>query len=335
MTILVSMVAYRERQLERSVRSCYENAENPQDLLFSIVSEQYSDELHADLSFIPENQIVYRKYDLSEFRGVLWSRVKTMENDFDYDHVLVTCGHNMFTKNWDSRSYVELAKAKAKTETGKAILSFCGPEFEYNEDYSLNIDNVATGRTKSMFHQKIDPEVYVPGHGWPNVVTVPEDGDVHEGVYFQASYVFGERQYFDEIPFDPTINYCAEEIYITLKTWCAGWRMFASPEILYLHDTGKRYPDYNFEMLAWTRRPWLDMNKIAYWEQCDESMIKLNNLLSGRSDIPLEKVLEYCDFSGLNKKWCEYLPNFDKMDEEVGYRLAYDRRNEDPIVVPI
>ena len=216
MKLLVSMVAYREKQLERSVKSCYENAEHPEDLLFSIVSEQYSDDLHADLSFIPAEQILYRKYDLSEFRGVLWSRVKTMENNFDYDYVLVTCGHNMFNKNWDSRSYIELEKAKSKTETGKAILSFCGPEFEYNPDYTLNIENVPTGRTKCFYHKKLDTDNYVPGHGWPNVVTVPTDGDVHEGVYFQASYVFGERKYFDELPFDPTINYCAEEIYITL-----------------------------------------------------------------------------------------------------------------------
>jgi hypothetical protein len=335
MKLLVSMVAYRERQLERSVRSCYENAENPQDLMFSIVSEQYSEDMHADLSFIPENQIIYKKYDLSEFRGVLWSRAKTMENNFDYDHVLATCGHNLYTKNWDTVSLRELQKAKNKTNDNKAILAFCGPEFEYNQDYSLNIDHVSTGRTSNYYHKKFDGDVYVPGHGWPDVVKVPKDGDVHECVYLQASYIFGERQYFDELPFEPNIGYQAEEIYMTIKTWAAGWKMFATSEVVYLHDTGKRYPDNNFEMLAWTRRPWLDINKVAYWKQSDESMILLNKLLSGKAEVPLNKVLEYCEFSGMDKKWCEYMPDFDKMDNEIGIRIAFDRREEDPIIVAI
>jgi len=333
MKILVSMVAYREKRLAESVRSCYENAKNPENLFFSIVSEQYSDDLHADLSFIPENQLLYKKYDLSEFRGVLWSRARTMENDFNYDYALVTCGHNLFTKDWDSESFIELEKAKNKTTDGKAIIVFCGPEFEFNQDGSLNIDNVSTGRTRSMYHQKLDSDTYIPGHGWPNIVPVPEDGDVHEAVYFQASYVFGEKRYFDELPFEDDINYQAEEIYITVKTWCSGWRMFASSKILYLHDTKKEYPENNFQHLAATKRPWTDQHKDAFWKQSDESMIKLNNLLSGRGGISLEKVLEYCDFSGLNKKWCEYMPNFDKMDEEIGFRHAYDIRFEPPRIV--
>jgi hypothetical protein len=329
------MVAYREKQLARSVKSCYENAKNPEDLVFSIVSEQYSEDLHADLSFIPESQILYRKYDLSEFRGVLWSRAKTMENDFKYEHVLVTCGHNMFTKDWDSRSLIELKKAKLKAGNEKAILAFCGPEFEYNEDYSLNIDNVSTGRTTNFYHEKLDTDSYVPGHGWPNIVPVPDDGDLHEAVYLQASYIFADRIYLDELPFESDIGYQAEEIYMTVKTWCSGWKMFATSEILYLHDTSKKYPDYNFEMLASTRRPWLDINKVAYWKQSDDSMIRLNCLLSGRETIKLEKVLDYCDFSGMDKKWCEYLPDFDKMDEKIGKRLAFDRREEEPIIVAI
>lgn len=333
MKILVSMVAYREKRLTESVKSCYENARHPENLFFSIVSEQYSDDLHADLSFIPKEQIVYKKYDLSEFKGVLWSRARTMENDFEYDHVLVTCGHNLFTKNWDEESFIELEKAKSKTNDGKAILAFCGPEFEFNQDGSLKIDDVSTGRTKNMYHQKLDSDTYVPGHGWPNIVKVPEDGDIHEAVYFQASYVFGERAYFDELPFQDDINYHVEEIYITVKTWCAGWRIFATSKILYLHDTSKQYPDNNFEELAATRRPWTDQHKNAFWKQSDESMIKLNDLLSGKSELDIEQVLAYCDFSGLNKKWCEYMPNFDKMDAEIGYRLGYDIRFEPPRIV--
>jgi len=333
MKILVSMVAYRERHLEKSVRSCYENADHPEDLFFSIVSEQYYDDLHADLSFIPPEQIEYKKYDLSEYRGVLWSRAKTMENDFNYDYILITCGHNLFAKSWDLISLVELNKAKSKTTDGKALLAFCGPEYEYNEDGSHKIENISTQNTVNKYHKKMDTDFYVPGHGFPTIVTVPDDNDVYECVYLQFSYIFGDKKYIQELPFEADINYHAEEIYVTVKTWCAGWRIFATAKKLYFHDTHKKYPEDNFEPRPSTHRPWLDMNKNAFWKQSDESMIKLNLLLSGNGGIELDKVLEYCDFSGLNKKWCEYIPNIDTLDEEIGLRHAYVWR--DPSTGPV
>ena len=112
--ILVSMIAYREKYLEQSVKDCYEKADNPQNLIFSVVSEQAKESLHADLSFIPKNQLIYRKYDLSEYRGVLWSRHKTTEVSANYDYILYTCGHNRFAKSWDTKVFTEYKKAFKK-----------------------------------------------------------------------------------------------------------------------------------------------------------------------------------------------------------------------------
>ena len=47
-------------------------------------------ELHADLSFIPEDQLIYHKLDLSEYRGVMWSRWKTSQVDVEYDYLAGT-----------------------------------------------------------------------------------------------------------------------------------------------------------------------------------------------------------------------------------------------------
>lgn len=311
------MIAYREKYLAESVKDCYEKASNPERLIFSIVSEQHLDSLHADLSFIPKNQLIYRKYDLSEYRGVLWSRHKTTEVDLDYDHILYTCGHNRFAKSWDTLTLAEYSKAKA--HSAKPVLTFAAPEIFYSEDEKAIIGS-SNGRTKNHWRSTLD-EDYVPGHGWSSQKPIPDIDDVLEETYLQYSWVFASKDYVDEVPLDPDINYHAEEIYMTVKTWCAGWRMYASPVIMYYHDTVKKYPKEVLSRMA-THRPWADINKDAFWKQSDETMLKLNELLSGNTKYASkEEINEYCKFSGLNPEWCKPNKNYDKLD--------YQRHAED------
>jgi hypothetical protein len=154
----------------------------------------------------------------------------------------------------------------------------------------------------------------VPGYGWSSQTPVPEIDDVLEETYLQYSWVFANKNYVQEVPLDPDINYHAEEIYMTVKTWCAGWRMYASPVIMYYHDTVKEYPREILSRMD-THRPWSDLNKDAFWKQSDETMLKLNKLLSGKTDFAPKKLIEeYCSFSGLNPKWCEYNPDYNKLN---------------------
>lgn len=311
--ILVSMIAYRERYLAESVRDCWEKADYPERLLFSVVSEQHLSELHANLDFIPADQIIYRKYDLSEYRGVLWSRSKTTDVSFEYDYILFTCGHNKFAQSWDSLVIEEHHKATEYSD--KAILTFAAPELFYDSNGNAILES-DRGKRANHFRGKLD-ETYVPGYGWSSQKEVPQTNDVVEEIYLQYSWVFGPKKYVDEVPLDPDINYHAEEIYMTIQTWCRGWRMFATPVIMYYHDTEKRYPGEDLSRMD-THRPWSDINKDAFWAQSDASMIKLNQLLSGTLEgkfggISSEHVKAYCNFSGLNPKWCEPNPNYNSI----------------------
>lgn len=324
------MIAYREKYLAESVRDCYEKADNPKNLIFSIVSEQAREELHADLSFIPDSQLIYKKYDLSEYRGVLWSRHETTKVEADYSHILYTCGHNRYAKSWDTTVFTEYGKALKKSD--KALITVAAPEvfFDKNHNPIFGLDR---GRTKNYWRSTIS-EGYIPGYGWPEQVPVPETDDVLEETYVQFSWVFGPKAYVDEVPLDPDMNYHGEEIYTTIQTWCRGWRLFATPAIMYYHDTQKEYPDEVVSRMA-THRPWSDGNKDYFWKQSDESMLKLNLLLSGKlegkyggiSELDIE---QYCNFSGLDKKWCEYNPQYDKLNVK---RHGEDFRDMEPLLI--
>ena len=326
--ILISMIAYRERYLAESVRDCLEKADSPEDLYFSIVSEQEHPTEHADLSFVPSGQITYKKYDLSEFRGIMWSRKKTTDVDEDYDFILYTCGHNRFAPHWDS--LVVREHSKATLEWPKAIITSSGPEFEYTKDEEISY-TPRSGRTMNMYRPRI-PNDYVPGYGFPNSLQqrIPDTEGVVKDAYMQWSWVFAPKQYVVDVPIDVEMGYHGEEISLTIISWARGWRFFATPKVLYYHDTYKEYPG-ELDSRMNTKRPWIDKNQKAFWAHSDLVMDRLNRLLSGNlyKDVPKELVLAYCEETGMNPAYCERIENYGDIGLQ---RHAEGFRTMDPII---
>lgn len=330
--ILVSMLAYREKDLLGAVRSLWDNAKYKENIIFSIVSEQSRDDLHPDLSFIPESQLFYFKLDLSEYRGVMWSRWKTASVDVDYDYFFQTCGHNIFVKDWDEISISEFQKAEEMAGHSKVILTISGPEYAIADDGRIMIDDVPSGRTINSYHRHINDD-YTPGYGFPNIDWFHDDL-LEPAVYWQGSYIFTHKSYLQEVPFDPDMSYHGEEIYLTVQSWCRGWRFWATPKIIYYHLTVKKYPGED-EPRHVTHRPWADKNKDEFWKQSSRSMIRLNRLLSGELDgtygnISRDQVLKFCEVSGLNKKWTIINPDYDKLDI---YQAGVALKNVPPVLL--
>lgn len=335
--ILVSIISYKEGDLLGTVKDCYDKANNKEDLMFSIVEEHYP-EFYSDLGFVPQEQMLYRKFDLSEYRGILWARdLTTRELPFEYDYVLFICGHTRFEQDWDTTSLAEYAKAKAKSETGKAILTLCPPDFEYNDDWSIRYkDKVRT----NLYHPSItgwDPRIqqvtdFIPGYWFPVGSVPPEDDDVHENYWVHFTWCFAEKSYIDEVPLDPEMNFNGEEPYVALQSWGRGWRMFATSKIFAYHHLSRQYPGEKLSRYS-TARPWADDKKKDHWEHSRNAMLKLNLLFSGRltgvhGNIPLEVTKEYCRRSGINLKMTEYNPEYDKVD---GYQHMMSIKDTDPV----
>lgn len=337
MKILVSIISYKEADLKGTVLDCYSKATNKDDLIFSIVEEHYP-EFYSDLSFIPNDQLIYRKFDLSEYRGILWARNMTTQNiEKEYDYILYICGHTRFELNWDQTCIGEYLKAKNKSETGKAILTFCGPDFYYNDDWSVSYMEKST---KNFYHPKIvgyDPRLnsqseFIPGYWFPIGYNPPDDEDVHLNYWVHFTWCFSEKQFVDEVPLDPEMNFNGEEPYVSLQAWCRGWRMFASPKVFYYHQKDRSYPGEKQSRYE-TARPWADDKKDAHWEHSKNAMLKLNLLFSGKlegkyGNIPIQNIFEYCKKSGINTKWMQYDPDYDKID---GYQHMIGIKDRPPV----
>jgi hypothetical protein len=316
--ILISVIAYKEKDLFGTIFDCYSKAKNKENIYFSIVEEDHP-ENYSNLNFVPDNQILYRKYDLSEYRGILWARNKTTETHFEYDYILFICAHTRFVENWDELCLQEYQKAIIKNESDNVVLTYCGPDYRFNNDGS--IEYAPEDAKNTNVYVKHYLEDFTPGYHFPRGWVIPEspnDKDVREGVWLHYTWCFANKNFLKEVPIDPDINFNAEEPYMSIQAWCRGWRFYATPVVLYYHDTFKQYPGEDKPRFE-THRPWVDKNKIDYWNHSDSSMIKLNLLLSGKLEdkfaIEKNKILKYCDATGLNIKATEYNPDYDKIDK--------------------
>ena len=313
--ILVSIIAYKERDLAGTVRDCWDKAIDKDNIYFSIVEEY---EEFSDLSFIPVTQITHQKYDTSEYRGILWARKKTTEIDVNYDYVLYICGHTRFLAGWDETCLSKYDLITRDIQDQRVIITNHGPVYEINEDFSINTDpGYGFGHNTSYFPSwditKDHNIPFAPGYWFPKPELVPKT-PYTEHYWLCFTWLFSSRQYVEEFPLDPAISWNVEEPYSSIISSIRGYRFFAIPDIIYYHHTVRKYPDKDLADNS-TSRPWVDDKKQKYREHADESLKRLNLLLSGNyQDISIDQILDFCRKSKLNPMWTKFDENYHLLD---------------------
>ena len=312
--ILVCIIAYKEKDLYGTVKDCWDKAEHRENLFFSIVEE---DDKHSDLSFIPESQIKYQKYDTSEYRGILWARSKTLDVNVEYDYVLHTCGHMRFEYGWDSTCIKKYNMIKSDCKYDKIAVSMFPPVYEICDDFSIKIKGVTSGPEVNTFFPSWNTTKdfgvsFAPGYWFPNVEFLNQSKSYSEHFWINFVWFFTGPNYHQDVQFDKDIAWNVEEPYTSFISIYKGYRFFAIPEIIAYHHTWRKFPDEE-KPLNHTSRPWVDDKKINYRDHANKSLIKLNGLLSGNSFINIEDVYEICEKIGLSKEWTEFNSEYDKI----------------------
>jgi len=150
-TILVSIISYGEKQLRETILDCFDKKSNKNKILFSIVDEQENKLDFCNLDFLKKEEVIYRKFNTINYRGILWARNLTTIVDYKYDYILYICGHTRFAENWDELTIQEYQKCKKKTD--KAVLTYCQADFSVTTASNFDINKTYNGRTKNVFHR--------------------------------------------------------------------------------------------------------------------------------------------------------------------------------------
>lgn len=296
--ILVSIANYCDTEFYSTVFSLWDQAKNKEDLYFSIVSE---DNVKYDLSFIPKEQLFYRHFDLSEYRGgVCWARNLATQVNIDYDYFIQFDSHTQASFGWDQMAIERYEKLNTKDE--KFIIAYAPADYEIMSDGSVNFD--ATSKVSMYASYFIE---LVPGFKFPGYTVLGID-QIVSSYWATCCYLLAPKKWVDEVGISGEESFNTEEFALSLRTYAKGWKIYSVGTRDVFHNQSHRQA--NGSITRETLRPWADGRKEHYWKHVEESTNRLSRLMSGQLDVSKEKSYNFLKDSGIDTKYSEFIPGY-------------------------
>ena len=112
MSIFISIASYQDPLLVSTILSAYDNAENKNDLIFSVCDQSDNSIKINEITF--SDQIHYDHIDPLFSKGPCWARHRAQSFFNNEDFFLQIDSHTQFLPNWDSIFIQQLEKRLEK-----------------------------------------------------------------------------------------------------------------------------------------------------------------------------------------------------------------------------
>lgn len=293
MSIFISIASYRDTELTKTVRSLYDNADNPEELVFGIVSQDMRNK-HPKFEWLPKSQLRMVEMHAKDAKGAGYARKVAMELYEGEDFFFQTDSHMRFAKGWDTKLKDMLAWCQGEQGTDKIILSqFPAPYIVL----SNNKDHFTVG-DEDFWHQPSWTSVVNAWSGvWAgNRERMWDQNKPHYSHTVLGALLFAPGFIVDEIPYDERISFMGEELCFAIRAYTRGWHMYAPNEMLAWHfykrqDRPKIWKD---NMMG---RSWTDIEMKSQRVQRDV-LLAIEDGVYGIGDY--DKYLEYQEMIGIN-----------------------------------
>lgn len=226
--IFVSVAAYRDPQVEKTIRSLYENADYPElidvGILTQIHTEEDSDCYIHDLSEFPN--IRQEIIDFRTSQGACWARSKILVEMYGgQEFTLQIDSHTRFSKQWDTR----LKKMWYGLNDPMGVLTHYPMSFDSQKE-ELYEQHHTRFRANAFFDSKLISVDSVV-NGFQDVSAIPR-----QTFFVAGGFLFGKGEMFQKIPYDPYIYFNGEEITYAARLWTHGYNLYLPTEGFVWHD---------------------------------------------------------------------------------------------------
>lgn len=294
MSIFISIVSYRDTELLATIKSILENADNPNDLHFGVVSQDL-DKNHPNLSFI--KNLSYIKMDFRESRGVGYARRLAMQLYNRESFYLQLDSHMRAAPHWDTKLKNMYDQCSLAEQNNKIILSQFPAPYEVHTDgsifYPINHEELWDAPSWSKVHNR--------DHGaWSASRQVIEDlSKPHPSHTVLAGYLFAPGFFVREIPYDERISFMGEELCIALRAYTRNWKIYAPNEMLFWHFYKRKQSPKVWDQMDDMKRPlkWIEMEMQSKRIQKDILLANERGMF-GIKDY--NKYVEYQEMIGIN-----------------------------------
>jgi hypothetical protein len=264
MRIFISIASYRDPELQWTIKSAIENANNPDNLYFGVVHQGVDSELF-DIQGI--KNISLTKMHPKEARGAGYARAKAMELYSGQEYFLQVDSHTRFVPGWDLTCIDQLNRAKNISGHNKVILSYFPAPFEPERNGGMfliknnpKIKDYPTRQKISLNKRK-----QWTAERFEFDSKLKENPELSETVL--GGFMFSDASIIEEVPYDPEISFFGEEICFAMRSWTRGWDIYSPSKNIVYHfysrgGYSKIWKDRNLRGISWK-----ELEEISYAKQ--------------------------------------------------------------------
>ena len=269
MSIFISIASYRDPELVRTVNSAIENADNPEELFFALVIQEFQKKMPR---FEHLKNVKVFEMNPKEAQGVGYARAIAMNMYDGEDYFLQIDSHTIFTKGWDTECIKQLKLAQSISNNDKVIIS-AFPQPYIIESNRVNIlkksDDHAVYPMKQIPFQRDNGDWTAKRIEFENDDDLPETSST-----ILAGFIFTIGKIVEEVPYDPEIAFLGEELCFAIRAWTRGWDIYSPKKVIL----------YHYYMRTFYNKIWKDSSfrQISWKELEDRSKHKQHLVLSGQ-----------------------------------------------------
>lgn len=236
MTLFVSIAAYRDTELQATVDSLIQNADDPKNLHLSIVQQCLAKEhIYFETQGLPckiSNEWVHAR----DAKGAGYARALAQRPYNEEDYFFQVDSHTRVVEGWDTKLKAMLKKSQDLAGTDKIILSQFPAPYDKNTNGSDIFMDDHPKYTHLPTKQKL--KLYRGGSWSAKRVDLTSDTP-EESETVLAGYIFAPGYIVTQVPYDPEISFFGEELCFTIRAWTRGWKIY-SPNEMYVRHFYKR-----------------------------------------------------------------------------------------------
>ena len=305
MSIFISIASYQDPLLVSTIFSAYENAENKNDLIFSICDQSDNTIDINGITF--SDQIHYDHVDPLFSKGPCWARHRAQSFFNEEDFFLQVDSHTQFAPEWDSIFIKQLEKISANQEIDeyfkKPIITSYPRSFKVL-DFEKGLFELNTGDKHTQVITYRKDSLFLKGSFSRQIGIPTKHTDITHAILLAAGCIFTKGAFVKEIPYDPNYYFYGEELSLAMRAFTNGYSFFHIPDVplFHLYTDASDIP----RKLHWD--PEDDQKRAVKWTELDKkSLNRLDDLFADKVEEPLslgkERSLEdYALISGIDLK---------------------------------
>ena len=254
MKIFVQIAAYRDPQLEPTIKNMLENAKRPKNLRIGIC-RQYNPDDQFDLLEEYRKDKRFRILDVlySDSRGVCWARNQVQQLYEGEEYTLQIDSHMRFEKDWDD-TLIKMVKQLQKKGFEKPLLTGYVSSFDP--------DNDPAGRVQEPWRMAFDR--FIPeGAVFFLPESIPGWQQMKEPVtarFYTAHFAFTLGQFSTEVQHDPEFYFHGEEISIAVRAYTHGYDLFHPHKVVIWHEYTRKGRTKQWD----DDKDWVNKNNLSH-----------------------------------------------------------------------